>query len=126
MVASGLEDIQATTLISDYRSKNLKIDRTTTGWEARSRATIPSAIFIIAFGNIFLIVGLLLGEATRGFLLDLVPTISDAFATYFGLTLLGPGGDGEVAEAVFVAEVKPRRPGFGLLDDPVGELDFDG
>lgn len=82
LAAGGLEDINTATLISNYRSRNLQIDRTTRGWEARFRPSIPIAIVLTAFGSIFLVAGLLMGSATRGFLLDLVPPIRDAFATY--------------------------------------------
>ncbi|YCM42065.1 hypothetical protein V2O64_12210 [Verrucomicrobiaceae bacterium 227] len=82
MAAGGLETIKETSINSNYRSRNLQFTRTTSGWEARSRSTFAMSVGVIAFGSIFLIVGLLVGETTRRFLLDLVPEIRDAVSSY--------------------------------------------
>ena len=46
------------------------------------------SVVVIVFGSIFLITGLLVGNATRSFLLDFVPAIRDTLSSF------GSSGDG--------------------------------
>lgn len=88
MAEGGIGAIEETTAIPNYHSKNLHFTRTTSGWEARFRTTTAMSVVVIIFGSIFLFIGLMVGETTRRFLLDLVPAIRDAVSSY------GSSGEG--------------------------------
>lgn len=82
MAEGGIGAIKETAAIPNYHSKNLHFTRTTSGWEARFRTTTAMSVTVIIFGSIFLITGLLVGNTTRRFLLDFVPTIRDAVSSF--------------------------------------------
>jgi hypothetical protein len=75
-----LDGIYETVVDPGYRSKTLHFTRTNSGWEGRIKPTMPGAIGMIFCGSIFLVIGLSLGEGTRGYMFEWVPWLGKLFS----------------------------------------------
>ena len=74
------DEIHHTIVDPNYRSKTLSFTKTHHGWEAHTKSSTPGTIVMILFGSVFLIAGLMMADTTRTALLDLLPSLRDAFS----------------------------------------------
>ncbi|MGC6459412.1 MAG: hypothetical protein ACON4R_13710 [Akkermansiaceae bacterium] len=100
MAQDDLEDLDNSEIEPNYQSAKLQISPTVTGWEARTRTSIPGCLGMALFGSIFLVVGLMMWTPSRDFFFDLFPGIRDAVSdmessgsppTWFAMTFGGAG-----------------------------------
>ncbi len=73
-------DFSKVQLDPNYHSKTLTFTKTASGWKARSRTTLFSALSAALFGAVFFLAGLSMYEPSRNWLIDQVPGLHEIFS----------------------------------------------